>query len=57
MNGKLNMCKYLVNTYPHLLDVEDNTGRNALHDAARRGDIDLVTFMFSSVIKLILQVH
>ncbi|XP_062595975.1 serine/threonine-protein phosphatase 6 regulatory ankyrin repeat subunit C-like [Saccostrea cucullata] len=51
MNGKLNMCKYLVNTYPHLLDVEDNNGRNALHDAARRGDIDLVTFLSKKCFK------
>ncbi|XP_062577451.1 uncharacterized protein LOC134239289 [Saccostrea cucullata] len=34
MNEKLEMCKYLLNTYPHLLDVKDNNGGNALHHAA-----------------------
>ncbi|XP_062599358.1 putative ankyrin repeat protein RF_0381, partial [Saccostrea cucullata] len=51
MHGKLDMCKYLVNTYPHLLDVKDNNGENALDDAARRGYIDIVTFLSEKGLK------
>ncbi|XP_061171091.1 ankyrin repeat, PH and SEC7 domain containing protein secG-like [Saccostrea echinata] len=45
MNGKLDMCKHLVNTYPHLLNVEDNHGGTALHDAAFGGNIELFNFL------------
>ncbi|XP_062594182.1 uncharacterized protein LOC134255675 [Saccostrea cucullata] len=45
MNGKLHMCIFLVNTYPHLLNVKDNIGENALHDAALGGNIDLFNFL------------
>ncbi|XP_062584569.1 putative ankyrin repeat protein RF_0381 [Saccostrea cucullata] len=48
MNGKLEMCKYLVNAYPHLLDVKDNNGENALHDAAWGGNIDLLNFLLDN---------
>ncbi|XP_062619225.1 putative ankyrin repeat protein RF_0381 [Saccostrea cucullata] len=43
--GRLNMCEYLVNTHPHLLDVKDNNGGNALHYAAWGGNIDLLKFL------------
>ncbi|XP_061171090.1 putative ankyrin repeat protein RF_0381 [Saccostrea echinata] len=45
MNGKLDMCKHLVNTYPHLLNVKDSVGGTALHDAALRGNIELFNFL------------
>ncbi|XP_062587639.1 serine/threonine-protein phosphatase 6 regulatory ankyrin repeat subunit B-like [Saccostrea cucullata] len=50
-NGKLKMCKYLVNTYPHLLLIKDNYGENALDDAARRGNIEVVTFLSEKGLK------
>ncbi|XP_062570599.1 putative ankyrin repeat protein RF_0381 [Saccostrea cucullata] len=45
LNGKLKMCKYLVHTYPQLLDVKDNDGVNVLHAAAWGGNIDLFNFL------------
>ncbi|XP_061171116.1 CARD- and ANK-domain containing inflammasome adapter protein-like [Saccostrea echinata] len=45
MNGNLDMCMFLVNTYPHLLDIKDNDGENVLHAAAWEGNIDLLKFL------------
>ncbi|XP_062573887.1 serine/threonine-protein phosphatase 6 regulatory ankyrin repeat subunit B-like [Saccostrea cucullata] len=45
VNGKIDMCEYLVNTYPHLIDVKDNYGENALHAAAWCGNIELLNFL------------
>ncbi|XP_061171092.1 putative ankyrin repeat protein RF_0381 [Saccostrea echinata] len=45
LNGKVDMCKYLCNTYPQLIDIIDNDGENALHTAAWRGNIDLLMFL------------
>ncbi|XP_061171283.1 putative ankyrin repeat protein RF_0381 [Saccostrea echinata] len=44
-NNKIDMCKYLINTYPQLLDVTDKPGQTALHDAAFGGNIDLLKFL------------
>ncbi|XP_062593371.1 ankyrin-2-like [Saccostrea cucullata] len=45
LNSKIDMCKYLVNTYPFLLDVTDNNGQNALHDAAWSGNVEILKFL------------
>ncbi|XP_062599911.1 uncharacterized protein LOC134261490 [Saccostrea cucullata] len=42
LNNKIDNCKYLVNTYPFLLDVTDNNCENTLHDAAWDGDIQIL---------------
>ncbi|XP_061179385.1 putative ankyrin repeat protein RF_0381 [Saccostrea echinata] len=40
-NGRLEMCKYLVNKYPVLLEICDNDGINALQEAAIKGNNDV----------------
>ncbi|XP_062599922.1 putative ankyrin repeat protein RF_0381 [Saccostrea cucullata] len=45
LNNKMDMCKYLVNTYPFLLDVTDYYGQNALHVAAWNGNIEILKFL------------
>ncbi|XP_062573888.1 putative ankyrin repeat protein RF_0381 [Saccostrea cucullata] len=45
MTGKLEICKYFVSTYPHLLHDTDADGINALHAAAWGGNIDLFKFL------------
>ncbi|XP_062595771.1 putative ankyrin repeat protein RF_0381 isoform X1 [Saccostrea cucullata] len=44
-NGKMDMCRYLVNTYPYLLNVIDKNGGNVLHDAAWGGNINVLKFL------------
>ncbi|XP_062587672.1 putative ankyrin repeat protein RF_0381 [Saccostrea cucullata] len=45
MNGKVHMCKYLINHYPDLLEHTDNEGESVLHDAAFGGNIYLLNFL------------
>ncbi|XP_062599376.1 putative ankyrin repeat protein RF_0381 [Saccostrea cucullata] len=45
LNGKIDMCKYLVKTYLFLLDVTDNNGGSAIHDAAWGGNIQILKFL------------
>ncbi|XP_061191633.1 serine/threonine-protein phosphatase 6 regulatory ankyrin repeat subunit B-like [Saccostrea echinata] len=39
------MCEYLVENYPHLLDIKDNNGHTVLHDACIGGRVDIVDFL------------
>ncbi|XP_062576109.1 putative ankyrin repeat protein RF_0381 [Saccostrea cucullata] len=45
--GNYDMCKYLLNRYPQLLDVCDNDGETVLHFAARGGNVELFKFLLS----------
>ncbi|XP_062574071.1 uncharacterized protein LOC134235911, partial [Saccostrea cucullata] len=44
-NGKLEMCKYLVNKHPELLEISDNDRSTVLHDAAWGGNVDVFNFL------------
>ncbi|XP_062566387.1 serine/threonine-protein phosphatase 6 regulatory ankyrin repeat subunit A-like [Saccostrea cucullata] len=45
INGKIELCKYLVDTYPKLLKNKDINGENVLHYAAKGGSVDCVNFL------------
>ncbi|XP_062589127.1 serine/threonine-protein phosphatase 6 regulatory ankyrin repeat subunit B-like [Saccostrea cucullata] len=45
INGKVQICEYLVSHQPQLLTVQDNDGLNALHDTAIGGNVELFKFL------------
>ncbi|XP_062590628.1 uncharacterized protein LOC134252223 [Saccostrea cucullata] len=57
LNDKIDMCKYLVNTYPFLLDFTDNDGNNALHEAVCGGNIDLAKFLLEKGLDIKSSIH
>ncbi|XP_062583623.1 serine/threonine-protein phosphatase 6 regulatory ankyrin repeat subunit A-like, partial [Saccostrea cucullata] len=43
--GNFEMCKYLADAYPKLVEVIDNDGESVLHDAAWGGNIDVLKLL------------
>ncbi|XP_062592307.1 putative ankyrin repeat protein RF_0381 [Saccostrea cucullata] len=44
-SGKMEMCEYLVNHFPDLLEIMDNDGWTVLHSACRGGNLEIVSFL------------
>ena len=44
-NGRVNLCKYLIRTYPFLLEIRDLDGGHVVHDAAQSGNVELFKFL------------
>ncbi|XP_061190120.1 putative ankyrin repeat protein RF_0381 [Saccostrea echinata] len=44
-DGRFDMCKYLVDTYPDLLQMCDSEGRSPLHDAGLGGNVEIFEFL------------
>ncbi|XP_062578831.1 serine/threonine-protein phosphatase 6 regulatory ankyrin repeat subunit B-like [Saccostrea cucullata] len=44
-SGKMEMCEYLVNHFPDLLEIRDNDGWTALHSACKVGSVEIVSFL------------
>ncbi|XP_062571641.1 putative ankyrin repeat protein RF_0381 [Saccostrea cucullata] len=46
--GKMEMCDYLVNYYPELLEMRDNKGWTVLHSVCRGGSIEILIFLLEN---------
>ncbi|XP_062578834.1 putative ankyrin repeat protein RF_0381 [Saccostrea cucullata] len=44
-SGKIEMCEYLVNHFPDLLEIRDNDGWTVLHSACSGGSVDIISFL------------
>ncbi|XP_062595086.1 putative ankyrin repeat protein RF_0381 [Saccostrea cucullata] len=43
--GEMEMCEYLVNHFPELLEIRDNRGWTVLHSACRGGSVEIVSLL------------
>ncbi|XP_062611705.1 serine/threonine-protein phosphatase 6 regulatory ankyrin repeat subunit B-like [Saccostrea cucullata] len=45
LSGKFEICDFLVEIFPHLLDLGDSCGKSVLHDAAMGGNVKIVKLL------------
>ncbi|XP_062572963.1 uncharacterized protein LOC134234938 [Saccostrea cucullata] len=51
-SGKMEMCEYLVNHFPDLLEIRDTKGWTVLHSACRGGNVEIVSFLIQKGVDL-----
>jgi len=50
-NGKTEMCKYIIDMYPGLINIKNNSGLHALHYVSMFGDLKCFQMLLSTAVK------
>ncbi|XP_062608649.1 putative ankyrin repeat protein RF_0381 [Saccostrea cucullata] len=48
LSGEMKMYEYLVNNFPNLLKIRDNTGWTVLHSACKGGSVEMISFLLQN---------